>query len=105
MISTTIPVNYDADARARLDQLGLHDVCEKMIERILEIPDLVRLEVTGPYNEVLGPDQQIVFEAYIARPNTLEDDLAFNRWVVENIPGAAGFWFVLLTIHGQPNGR
>ncbi len=106
MATTTIPVTYDADAKARLDELGLHDVCERMIEHLLEtLPNLQRIEVTSPYVEHLGPDQQIVFEAYMSGANTIEDNLAFDKWVIENIPGEAGFWFVLLTIYGQPDGR
>ena len=106
MTTTAIPVTCDVDAKARLDELGLHDACEKMIEHILEsVPNLVRLDVTCPYNEVLGPDQQIVFQAYISGPPTIEHDLSFDRWVIESFPGEAGFSFVLLTVFGQPNGR
>jgi hypothetical protein len=106
MATTTVPVTYDADAKARLDELGLHDVCEKMIEHILEtLPNLQRLEVTGPYVEHLGPDQQVVFEAYMSGPPTIEDNRAFDKWVIANIPGAAGFWFVLSPNFGQPHGR
>jgi hypothetical protein len=106
MTTTTIPVTYDADGKARLDELGLHAVCEQIIEHLLEtLPNLQRLEVTGPYVEHLGPDQQIVFEAYMSGTPTIEYDLAFDRWVIANIPVEAGTWFVLLTIYGQPDGR
>lgn len=106
MTTTTVPVTYDADAKARLDELGLHDVCEKMIEHALEaLPNLQRIEVTGPYVEHLGPDQQVVIEAYMSGPPTIEHSRDFHKWVFTNIPGEAKFWFVLSPNYGQPNGR
>src|SRR5688572_7230342 len=98
MATTTIPVTYDADAKVRLDELGLHDVCEKMIEHILEsLPNLVRLDVTCPYNEVLGSDQQIVFDAYVTGARTSLLDSEFSRWACEHIPWEARRYFVLMT--------
>ena len=101
MPTSTIPVTFDVDAQVRLDKFGCHREFEQMIEHAAEaIPDLKKIVVTAPYNEVLGPDQQIVIEAYVPDARSLAPEREFNFWVFENIPREAATRFVFMTVEG-----
>jgi hypothetical protein len=101
MLTTTVPVNYEAEARERLDQIGYHQAFEQILEHITQtIPNLQRIEVTAPYNEMLGPEQQVVIEAFTTDSSWLDLYRKFDEWVIANIPGEQGMHFCLLLVDG-----
>jgi hypothetical protein len=99
MIATTVPVSIDADAQERINQLGVQKEFDEILEHALQtVPKLVRLDVTCPYNEALGPDQQVVFDAHVTDRNGWEADLDFGRWIHAHFPTEVAINFLLMTM-------
>ena len=101
MPTATVPINFEAEAQERLDRIGHRRELERMLEHIARtIPKLRKIEVTAPYNEVLGPDQQIVVEAHIQGIPAIELYLELDDWLIENIPSEASSQIVVLIVGG-----
>jgi hypothetical protein len=100
--ATTIPVTIDADAAARIDELGMQSEFRRLLDHTLQtVPDLcsVRVKLSLPYDT--EDDTAITVEANRSVPLVVPDETWRNwsRWKVATFPPDVARWFQMTTVH------
>lgn len=98
MSATTVPVTIAPQAAELINELGLRDAIEQMIEHTRQVvPDLQTIELGREIQPSDCPeDRYVVIEAWRTGPTPLEDptDDEWREWFLRAFPPKVTAWVV-----------
>jgi len=103
-----IPVSVEADAAARVEELGMEAEFQAMLAKLKEIVTGLRaIDVTLDFPPDYEDDPMILFRTYQPRPPEDGDPTgaAWRRWLIDTFPPNVLRHFVRLPHYEGSNGR
>jgi len=106
--TTTIPITVSPEAAARIDELGMRQEFEEMIEQTRRLmPEMRAIGVTLGYEYEEERDPAVVISPYRPEPDSDRDPLErqWDDWFADRFPPEVAMQFVLLSYYEPSDGR
>jgi hypothetical protein len=107
-VPTTVPVQIEEDAAARIAELGLQHEFEMLIQHTQQtVANLRSIDVTR-YDDPLEPGPpRVLFMAWLNGDRSQEEPVReeWIRWILEQMPPRVLHWISLQIYHWESYGR